>query len=50
MHHEQNTTKIMDTCPNFIHNLLHNPQFHQKIQHPSHPICSPCPHQTHVHH
>lgn len=24
VHHEQNATKIMDPCPNFAHNLLHD--------------------------
>jgi hypothetical protein len=24
VHHEQSATKIMDTCPNFAHNLLHD--------------------------
>ncbi len=30
MHHEQNTTKIMDTSPNFACNPLHGSQPHKK--------------------
>jgi len=33
MYNEQNIIEIMDTCPNFTHTLLHDPQPHQETQH-----------------
>lgn len=30
MHREENIIKIMDTCLNFAHNFLHDPEAHSK--------------------
>jgi hypothetical protein len=39
----------MDRCPNFGYNPLHDLQFHQNIQYPSHLVSPLQPNQTHPH-
>ncbi len=45
----KNTTKIMDTCFNSIHNPLHDPHPHQETRHPTNLVFPPRPPKPHPH-